>query len=191
VSGEWRAEWDYSEVPAGVVLGADVWLERKQSFNRVRSAHPDALVLGDRVQVFTWTNFSVEVDGRLHVGDDAVLVGVQFMCSSLITVGPRAVLSYGVVVADADFHPVDAQDRRADCEANAPEGDRSQRLAFPSRPVVIGADARVGIGAVLLKGTRLGDGAVVAAGAVVTGEVPAGHGAVGNPAVVVPLEALP
>lgn len=191
MSRDWNGTWDYADVPSGVVLGEDVWLERRQSFDRVRSRHPDALVLGDRVRVFTWTNFSVEAEGRLHVGDDAVLVGAQFMCSSSVVVGARTVLSYGVVVADADFHPLDPTDRRVDCEANAPEGDRTARLPFPSRPVVIGADVRVGIGAVLLKGTRLGDGAVVAAGAVVTGEVPAGSGAVGNPARVVPLDELP
>lgn len=191
MSGQWRGEWDYAELPAQVQLGTSVWLERRQSFDRVRSRHADALVIGDRVRVFTWTNFSIEQEGRMEIRADAVVVGAQFMCSSWISVGERAVLSYGVIVADADFHPVDAQERRADCEANAPEGDRSLRRPFPSRPVVIGADAQVGIGAVLLKGTTLGPGAVVAAGAVVTGEVPGGMGAVGNPARVVPLVELP
>lgn len=191
MSGQWRGEWDYTELPPQIVLGEDVWLERKQSFDRVRSRHDDALVIGDRVRIYTWTNFSVEQDARMEIAQDAVVVGAQFMCSSWISVGARAVLSYGVIVADADFHPVDPAQRRADCEANAPEGDRSQRLPFPARAVVIGADARVGIGAVLLKGTTIGAGAVVAASAVVTGDVPAGLGAVGNPARVVPLSELP
>lgn len=191
MSSDWDGTWDHALLPDGVVVGEGVWLERRESFGRVRSRHTDALVLGDRVRVYTWTTFSVEQDGRLVVGEDAVLVGAHFMCSSSIEVGPRSVLSHGVVVADADFHPMDPLERRADCEANAPEGDRARRLPFPSRPVLIGADVRVGIGAVLLKGTRVGDGAVIAAGAVVTGEVPAGWGAVGNPAQVVPLDELP
>jgi acetyltransferase-like isoleucine patch superfamily enzyme len=191
VTGEWRGEWDYRELPPQVRLGEGVWLERKQSFDRVRSRHEDALVIGDRARIYTWTNFSVEHDGRMEIGEDAVIVGAQFMCSSWISVGARAVLSYGVVVADADFHPIDPDERRADCEANAPAGDRSARRPFESRPVVIGEDARIGIGAVLLKGTSVGSGAVVAAGAVVTGDVPSGAAAVGNPAQIVAIDGLP
>ena len=191
MSGQWRGEWDYGELPSSVRLGDGVWLERKQSFDRVRSRRADALVIGDRVRVYTWTNFSVEYDGRMEIGEDAVVVGAQFMCSSWISVGARAVLSYGVIVADADFHPIDPQERRLDCEANAPEGDRAARRPFAVKPTTIGEDARIGIGAVLLKGSTIGAGAVVAAGAVVTGEVPAGMGAAGNPAQVVPIESLP
>ena len=191
MSGQWRGDWDYGQLRASVRLGSDVWLERQESFERVRSQHDPCLVIGDRVRVYTWTNFSIESDGRMEIKDDAVVVGAQFMCSSWISVGARAVLSYGVIVADADFHPVDPAERRRDAIANAPEADRRSRLPFLSRPVVIGDDARIGIASILLKGATIGAGAVVAAGSVVTGEVPPGAGAIGNPARIVDAAALP
>ncbi|WP_047248575.1 CatB-related O-acetyltransferase [Chromobacterium subtsugae] len=52
-------------------------------------------------------------------------------------------------------------------------------------PVVIGSDVWVCSGAVVLSGVRIGDGAVIAAGAVVTRDVPPYAIAAGNPAKVV------
>jgi acetyltransferase-like isoleucine patch superfamily enzyme len=51
-----------------------------------------------------------------------------------------------------------------------------------ARPIVIGDDVSVGIGAVILKGVRIGSGAHVQAGAVVTTSVPEGAVVGGNPA---------
>jgi acetyltransferase-like isoleucine patch superfamily enzyme len=48
--------------------------------------------------------------------------------------------------------------------------------------VVIEDDAWIGIGAIVLKGVRIGRGARVGAGSVVTGDIPAGVYVAGNPA---------
>ena len=66
--------------------------------------------------------------------------------------------------------------------ANSPLGDRQQRPPVIARPVVIEDDAWIGIGAIILKGVRIGQGARVGAGAVVTRDVPAGTTVLGNPA---------
>ena len=50
---------------------------------------------------------------------------------------------------------------------------------------VIGSDVWIGHGAVILGGVRVGDGAIVAAGAVVTGDVPPMTVVGGNPARVI------
>jgi maltose O-acetyltransferase len=53
------------------------------------------------------------------------------------------------------------------------------------RPVKIGARCYIGAGTIVLPGARIGDDAVIGAGAVVRGEIPAGAVAVGSPAKVV------
>ena len=174
--------WDYSSLPANVVVGRDCYLEHKKSFARFRGTRPDALRIGDRVRIYTWTAFSVDPSGRITIGDDTVLVGAAFMCAESITLGQRVLVSYNVTIADADFHPHDPALRREDAIANSPQGDRSKRPPFESRPIVIGDDVWIGIGAIVLKGVTIGRGARIGAGAVVTRDVPAGAAIVGNPA---------
>lgn len=174
--------WDYSVLPENVVLGSDCWFESRKTFLRYRSKQMPGLVVGDRVRAYTWTRFSIEPPGVLEIGDDCILVGAMFMGTGHITVGKRVVISYGVVIADSDFHPHDPDLRRLDAIAHSPSGERDARQPVVSRPVVIGDDARIGIGAIILKGVNVGEGARVGPGAVVTSDVAAGALVAGNPA---------
>lgn len=173
--------WDYSRVPANVHIGKGCFLEREDCLSRFRSTRDPGLVLGDRVEVYTWTTFNVEPSGSIEVGDECVLVGAIFMCAERIQLGRRVVVSYNVTVADSDFHPRDPEARRLDAIANAPGGDRSHRPQIASAPVIIEDDVWIGIGAIVLKGVRIGTGARIGAGAVVTRDVAPGLTIVGNP----------
>lgn len=175
-------DWDYGSLPANVRLGRDCFLERHESFGRFRSSREPGLVLGDRVRVLTWTTFNVEPSGCIWIGDDTQLIGPVFMCADEIRVGARCVLSYNVTIADCDFHPLDVEQRRQDAIANSPQGDRGARPSLITKPIIIEDDVWIGIGAIILKGVEIGRGATVAAGAVVSRDVPAGGLAAGNPA---------
>jgi acetyltransferase-like isoleucine patch superfamily enzyme len=175
-------DWDYGTLSANVKIGADCWLERRDSFSRFRSECQPGLVFGDRVRVYTWTTFNVEPTGVVEIGDDSIVVGGIFMCAERIRVGRNVVISYHVTIADSDFHPLDPELRKLDAIANSPSGDRSQRPPFESKPVIIEDGAWIGIGAIILKGARIGYGARVESGSVVTGSVPAGVTVAGNPA---------
>jgi acetyltransferase-like isoleucine patch superfamily enzyme len=177
--------WDYAELPKNIRLGANCYLERRESFKRFRSTRELGLVLGDRVKVYTWTEFNIDPTGMLEVGDDSILVGVIFMCAESIRIGSRVIASYNVTIADSDFHPSDPELRRLDAIANAPGGDRRQRPQVPARPVLIEDDVCIGIGAIILKGVRIGCGARIGAGAVVLKDVPPGATVAGNPARIV------
>jgi acetyltransferase-like isoleucine patch superfamily enzyme len=180
--GEMCGDWRYTDLPRNVHVGQDCFFERRDSFGRFRSERNPGLVIGDRVGIYTWTTFNVEPTGRLEIGDDTILVGAIFMCAERISIGRRVVVSYNVTIADSDFHPMDPEMRKQDAIANAPYGDRSLRPPIVSKPVLIGDDVWIGIGAMILKGVRVGDGARIGPGAVVTSDVPAGSAVIGNPA---------
>ena len=177
-------DWNYRELPKNIYIGQSCWLERKDSFSRFRSQLTPGLVLGDRARVYTWTTFNVEPTGFVVVGEDSTLVGATFMCQELIKVGSRVIVSYHVTIADSDFHPTDSAQRKQDAIANSPFGNRSQRPAVISRPVVIEDDVWIGIGAIILKGVHIGQGARINAGAVITADIPAGAIVFGNPATI-------
>ncbi len=177
-----NTDWDYSTLPANVRLGKDCFIERRSVFDRFRSEQEPGLVLGDRVRVYSFTALNVEPSGRMEIGDDSILVGGVFMCAQRIKIGKRVIVSYNVTIADSDFHPTEPAARKLDAVANAPYGDRSLRPYVESNPVEIGDDVWIGIGAIVLKGVKIGVGARIGAGAVITRDVPTGSHYVGNPA---------
>jgi acetyltransferase-like isoleucine patch superfamily enzyme len=179
---EITGDWDHSQLPDNVIVGPGCFLERRDSFERFRSTWDRGLVLGRGTRVYMWTTFNVEPSGTIEIGEDSILVGPAFMCADRIEIGSRVVLSYQVTIADSDFHPRDPEARRADAVASAPDGDPDARPVLETAPVVIEDDVHVGIGAIVLKGVRIGRGARVGAGAVVTSDVAAGAEVEGNPA---------
>lgn len=70
-------------------------------------------------------------------------------------------------------------------------GSPVTRQPMKEGDVVIGADVWVGMRAIILPGARIGDGAIIAAGAVVCGEIPSGAVAAGVPAKVVGSRKVP
>jgi acetyltransferase-like isoleucine patch superfamily enzyme len=175
--------WDDSPLPPNVHVGDGCRLERtSETFVRFRSTQDPGLRLGDNVRVYHGTSFNVEAGGTVEVGDGSILAAVIFMCAERITLGKWVVASYNVTIADCDFHPLDPDLRRRDALANAPDGDRSARPPLVTAPVVVEDRVWIGIGAIILKGIRIGSGARIGAGAVVTRDVPPGGTVTGNPA---------
>lgn len=180
--GDILGRWDYTTLGPTVRIGKGCFLERKDSFSTYRSTRDPGLVIGDGVEIYTWSAFNVEPGGRIVIGRDSVLVGAVFMCAEDVSIGERVTVSYNVTIADCDFHPRDPNERIRDAVANAPQGDRSLRPPLVAKPVVIEDDVSIGIGAIVLKGVTVGAGAQIGAGAVVTGDVSPGSVVAGNPA---------
>lgn len=88
-----------------------------------------------------------------------------------IEIGDEALIGSGVTIVDSDFHDLHPARRR----------DGTPRTAA----VVIGPNVFVGDGVRILKGVTIGADAVIGAGSVVTGPIPAGVVAAGNPARIV------
>ena len=137
---------------------------------RVR-VRPGAELVCDGV-VSLQRGIRVVVDGgRLQIGHGTNVngLGTRLLCAQEVTIGEHCTFSWDVQVLDNDFHAITV------------DGVERPSVA----PVRIGDRVWVGTRAVVLKGVTIGDGAVVAAGAVVTSDVPAGTVAAGVPARVV------
>ncbi len=120
------------------------------------------------VRVSVWP--SGELEASLTIGDNVLLSpGVRLTAGNSITVEDNVMFAANSYVTDADWHGIYARE--------LPIGI--------SRPVVIKENAWICDSAIILKGVTIGRNAIVAAGAVVTRDVPDNAIVAGSPAQVV------
>ncbi|HEV3394253.1 MAG TPA: acyltransferase [Chthoniobacterales bacterium] len=179
-------DWYPEPIPFNVEFGEGFYCESAQVFKKMLSKKPRAVVFGDHVSVYAGCSFAIQKDGRCIVGDFTLLNGAIVMAEELVEIGSHCLISWGVGIADSDFHPLEPAQRLIDSQALAPFfKDRPARPKLKTAPVKIGDNVWIGMNAVILKGVTIGENSVVAAGAVVTKSFPANTIAAGNPAVVV------
>jgi acetyltransferase-like isoleucine patch superfamily enzyme len=170
LSAVWR------QFRAGASLGDGVWLSLRA---RLINLSAGAVRIGDRA-VLRGT-LRVEPGGALSIGRD-VYVGDDVILSAGegIDIGEGTLIAHGVQVFDNDTHPLDATERLR--HFRMIRGLETGRIRIATAPVRIGARAWIGLNCLIMKGVTIGDDTVVAAGSVVTRDLPAGVVAVGNPA---------
>jgi acetyltransferase-like isoleucine patch superfamily enzyme len=152
---------------AGVQRGRDVRVSRRA---RLQVAPGGQLVLGDGCFIGEATRIVVAAGSRVEIGAGAVLgERCTLVAHSGMTIGAGAQLGDGAVLVDFDHVFEDVE-----------QPIRVQPLV--ATPVTIGDEARIGLGASILRGVEVGAGAVVDPRAVVTRDVPAGAHVGGVPA---------
>lgn len=179
-------DWWAKPIPANVHYGTGFYCESAQVFRQFRSLHPRAVVIGDHVSCYAGCSFALGESGTCSVGDFTLLNGALIMAQERIEIGSHCLISWQVGIADSDFHPLDPKQRWVDAEALAPYfADRPPRPPVVTARVKIGDNVWIGMNATILKGVTIGENAVVAAGSVVTRDVPSNMVVAGNPAIVV------
>ena len=181
-----KDDWYPEPIPANVDFGEGFYCESAQVFKKMLSKKPHAVVFGNHVSVYAGCSFAIQKDGHCTVGDFTLLNGAIVMAEELVEIGSHCLISWGVGIADSDFHPLEPAQRLIDSQALAPFfKDRPARPKLKTAPVKIGDNVWIGMNAVILKGVTIGENSVVAAGAVVTKSFPANTIVAGNPAVAV------
>ena len=121
-----------------------------------------------RIRLTSWV--AGDKSGRIEIGRHCLVCpGTRIQAATAVIIGDDCMLAQNAFVSDADWH--DLYDR------SAPVGS--------TREVVIGANVWIGDSAIICKGVRIGENAVIGAGSVVVKDIPANAVAVGNPAAVI------
>ncbi len=130
----------------------------------------NALLMSSGFTMYEGAAIVVLEGGRLSVGNKSYMNESLIQCALSISIGNDCAIASDVLIQDTDFHPI------------LDEQGKEKPVA---KPVVIGNKVWICAKATILKGVTIGDGAIVAAGAVVTKDVPAYSVVAGNPAKVV------
>jgi len=134
-------------------------------------------------RIFMGENSNVNISGKFSIGFGSDIrvfknanlkIGsgyfngfVQVVCAHSIEIGDNCAIARDVIIRDTDAHEL------------VEEGFKK------TKPVKIGNHVWIGTRAIIMKGVTVGDGAVVAAGAVVTKDVPKNSVVAGIPARVI------
>lgn len=118
---------------------------------------------------------------EIEIGDNVGISGATIYARKGIYIGDNTCVGGNCKILDNDFHPINMEDRIK--LLNDVHGGDSDLI--PSREIYIGKNCFLGCNSLILKGTVLGDGCVVGAGAVVAGKFEDGCVIAGNPARVI------
>lgn len=176
--------WTDGNLPPQVRLGENTILTAHYAFKRFFSQENDALVIGAHCTM-DGVHFAVGEKARVSIGDYCYFTNALLLCELEVRIGSYVVIGWNATVADTDFHPIAPAERIADAMACSPLGKGRPRPEIVRKPVVIEDDVWIGPNATILKGVRIGSGAFIEAGALVTRDVPSRARVIGNPAQVI------
>ena len=129
------------------------------------------LIIEGRVQMFEAVRIELLPGAKLVVGNNTYVNHDTFIrCRSSIVIGDNCSIAYGVIIQDSDYHVIYSENGEAKPD---------------TLPIIIENNVWIGARAIILKGVRIGEGAIIGSGSVVAKDVPPYSLVVGNPARVV------
>jgi acetyltransferase-like isoleucine patch superfamily enzyme len=174
-------DWFPGRIPDNISVGENSVVDSSFCFKHYYATSEVGLRVGSHVTIWR-ASLAADEHACIEIGDYSYLANASLVCTERITIGARVLIAGGVTIADSDFHPITPAARLADTVALSPVGDRKRRPTVEARPVVIEDDVWIGYNATILKGVRIGAGAIIAPGALVLRDVPPGVEVAGNPA---------
>jgi acetyltransferase-like isoleucine patch superfamily enzyme len=172
------------ELPSNVRIGRNTAVTGPHAFKRFRSRHEEALTIGHDCTM-DGVHFALGREGRVVIGDFCYFTNATLLCEDRLQIGSYVMIGWNATIADSDFHPLEPAERIADAIACSPLAEGRPRPEIAHAPVVIEEDVWIGPNATVLKGVRVGSGAVIRPGALITRDVPSRAIVVGNPAQIV------
>ncbi len=135
--------------------------------SNIHIAKGSTIEIGKSVSFYQNVKIDIQKSGaQMKIGDNTFInKSSKVFCKDKVYIGKRCAISWDVTIMDNDFHYIGANTN--------------------SKPIFIGDDVWIGCHSLILKGVHIGDGAVVAAGSVVTKDVPSHSVVGGNPAKVI------
>lgn len=112
------------------------------------------LIVNGKFTIYNGCSVSIQENATLEIGSGVMNSDSIIMCFKHITIGTGVIIAEQVMIRDSDNHSI------------MYEGYER------AKPITIGNHVWIGMRATILKGVAIGNGAIIAAGALVTKNVP-------------------
>lgn len=127
---------------------------KSKTETRITLKNNSKLTVDGNFSVGAGTDIRVFEGGNLELNSGYINGYTQIVCAKSIKIGKDVAIAREVIIRDTDSHEIVGKEHE------------------PIKPVVIGDHVWIGAKAMIMKGVTIGEGAIVAAGAVVTKDVP-------------------
>ena len=122
---------------------------------------------------------TMEKESKIVIGDRVGISSACLWAKERITIGNDVNIGGDCLIMDNDAHPHDYLQRRSSYAKTV--GQEEYLKAIPAAPIQIDDDVWIGARCQILKGVHIGARSIIAAGSVVTKDIPADVIAGGNP----------
>ncbi len=149
------------------------WDEKRIFANEITGSlyvAKNAKLIVNLFDCYAGNRITINEGATLRLGTGYMNYGCVIECFNRIDIGNDVAISEGVVMRDSDNHTIHFEN-----------GTKST----PTAPIVIQNHVWIGMGATILKGVTIGEGAIIAAGSLVNKDVPSHSLVAGTPAKVV------
>jgi len=124
--------------------------------------------------------------GKIYIGKNCFIgEDSRIWSGENIYIGDNVLISHNVNIMDTNSHEMDARRRANSYASFLNNGHPEISNDVTTKPVKINDMCWIGFNAIILKGVTIGEGAIIAAGSVVTKDIPAYCLVAGNPATVI------
>jgi acetyltransferase-like isoleucine patch superfamily enzyme len=124
--------------------------------------------------------------GNIKIGSDCYVGdGSRIWSGESVTIGNNVLISHNVSIVDTNAHEINHFERSERYKELIKNGPWEHKGSITTSPVIINDYVWISFGVIVLKGVTIGEGSIIAAGAVVTKDVAPFTMVAGNPAVVV------
>lgn len=110
------------------------------------------IALSGLFKIYNGHNIWINENASLILGSGYINNNCNISCFERIVIGNNVSISENVTIRDSDNHSLNGSN--------------------PTKGIIIGNNVWIGVNVTILKGVTIGDGAVIAAGSVVTKDVP-------------------
>jgi acetyltransferase-like isoleucine patch superfamily enzyme len=134
--------------------------------------------------------FEIEA-GLITIGNNTFIGGGTFICIENIEIGNDVMFAWGCTITDNNSHSLKWSERVDDVRDWKRGIDESKIGAYKDwtnvkrGKITIKDKAWIGFNSIILKGVTIGEGSIIAAGSVVTKDIPDWSIAGGNPATII------
>jgi acetyltransferase-like isoleucine patch superfamily enzyme len=119
--------------------------------------------------------------GSISLGTECFIgPGARVWSGERIEIGKNVLISHDVEIHDSNSHSLSASARRGEHRLDR-STSLSPRSGVETSPIFIGDDVWIGFRSMIMKGVSIGEGAVIAAGTLVTHDVEPWTLVAGNP----------